>query len=278
MRPRPATHQRVVYVDESGDSETCLSLTALSLLDGVAEAQEQALETFCDEMAQMFGLPSDFELHGVELLKEARLKRYQREFLYRHALHQLAGIETLEVFTVHWDWSPEPARRRGDSPAWRLKLLYRRLLELLDESNISSGAELTAVTVDASSADDHVTDEHNDYVWQSKETSILAAPTFVDSKASRLLQLADLAAHAADLAARPHQGGKTNRQAEPQVAIPTRRSRRRRGGPPLPPAPAEPAQLVVGHDWYRDALGPSFASCEGRFGIRHLRGPDARPR
>jgi hypothetical protein len=89
-------------MDEGGDSESCLGLTALSLSGPVHEAEKSA-ERLAQSIIEMFGLPDDFELHAVALLRDARLAPFQREFILQQGLQCIATLPNISVMSLYWD-------------------------------------------------------------------------------------------------------------------------------------------------------------------------------
>ena len=191
-----------VFIDDSGDCETCLSYTALVMIQGSAAKALNDFDAAIDPLVAMFELGNDFELHGSVLLGDTRLAEYQREFPFRHALDRIARFPTLTVATVHWDWSPAAFRKPADPRAWRHRVLWRRLLAMLDEIALAQydvPCDITAITTDATNNADRILEEHTRYVAARPNTRILSSPVFEDSTTNRLLQAADLCAFSADL-------------------------------------------------------------------------------
>lgn len=105
-----------VFIDDSGDCESCLSFTALCMESGTSSEALRMISEDIEPLLKIFRLGDDFELHGTELLREGGLKDYQREFFYRHCLETIADFPTIVVATVHWNWFPAPHRQAGQSP------------------------------------------------------------------------------------------------------------------------------------------------------------------
>lgn len=242
-----------VFIDDSGDCETCLSYTALVMIQGSAAKALNDFDAAIDPLVAMFELGNDFELHGSVLLGDTRLAEYQREFPFRHALDRIARFPTLTVATVHWDWSPAAFRKPADPRAWRHRVLWRRLLAMLDEIALAQydvPCDITAITTDATNNADRILEEHTRYVAARPNTRILSSPVFEDSTTNRLLQAADLCAFSADLWARPcGRNTSAKGKADPRPAL--------------------------GHDWHPLSLRERFAYCLPDSGIRKFKGPEA---
>lgn len=225
---------------------------------GTSTAAHAMISSEIEPLIPIFGLPDDFELHGTELLRDSRLKSYQREFFYRHCLDTIASFPLLAVATVHWDWHPALYRVSGEQKAWRHKLLWTRLLELLDEVALwgyddRQSYDVTAITVDASTNAERLMDAHADYIRETNGTRILVNPRFEESAANRMLQATDLCAFAADLHIRPY-AFEGRRQAQP---------------------PGKHAVQELGSPWYRAILTQRFPENLRDVGFRALQGPDA---
>jgi hypothetical protein len=245
-----------VFVDDSGDCETCLSFTALVMPSGMSTAAKDIISEYIEPLFDVLRLGSDFELHGTELLREGSLKDYQREFLYRHCLETIADFPELTVVTVHWDWSPAPYRVSGQPAAWRHRLLWARLLNELEKVALGQypqSHEITSMIVDESTNQGRLREEHEAFVRTHSGTRILSVPEFEASEDNRLLQVADLCAFAADLHARPY-AEKDTRTAKPSW-----------------PSPVH----TLGWDWYPRILSSCFPYFLPGSGIRRLSGHDA---
>jgi hypothetical protein len=250
-------------MDEGGDSESCLGLTALSLIGPVHEAEKSA-ERLAQSIIEMFGLPDDFELHAVALLRDARLAPFQREFILQQGLQCIATLPNISVMSLYWDWHPDPPRRSGDPKAHRLRHLYCEMLDWLDREALSGDYVVAEIMYDRLSAQAHLEREHRNWVATNGGDRILVAPRFDDSKGLRLLQLADLAAHAAHLAAR-RRAPKTGSSSPTER---TRRARKGRAGSRVHDeerAVEDPARL-----WYSQRLSGCFPTEVTHSGIRTL--------
>jgi hypothetical protein len=246
-------------MDEGGDSETCLGLTALSLSGPIHEAEKGA-EALAQRLVDMFELPESFELHAVTLLRDARLAPFQREFILQQGLYFIATLPNATILSLYWDWYPDPPRRRGDPKAHRLRRMYREMLDWLDREALAEDYVVAELVYDKLSAQQHLEREHREWVAVNGGDRILVAPRFDNSKGLRLLQLADLAAHAAHLAAR-------RRAPRTGSGSPTERSKRghKRGRGTVTIATEDPARL-----WYRQRLAGCFPSAVTQSGIRHV--------
>lgn len=195
-----------LFIDESGDSERTLLLCALSLPESTVALAEASTEELVQHMASLLpGFARESELKAnrlarpllpteIDALGDAvPFRTHEREFVYQHALHHLAGLPGAQVYAVLWHWKG-PAARGGR----RYRLLLERLLEwVLEDSE-----PVSRVVIDRAGQERHYrqaldtvgTDAAMDWTVQMSA-----------SHDDRLVQLADLAAFAAWQAATPGQ-------------------------------------------------------------------------
>jgi hypothetical protein len=200
----PLVDGRALFIDESGKSDECVHLTALSILDSAVDRARALADDFFDRFTGFFKLPTDYELHGVDLVRKRGdptdakfLSLHRREFLYRDALEACADIESLRVYTVSWDWRPHARRipNHGGGPIFRERETYERLFDWVGES----GDSVTSVTIDGI---ENVTARrcYERYVKFKRRRGNFVflpdTPALVSSTQDRLIQFADLVAYA----------------------------------------------------------------------------------
>jgi Protein of unknown function (DUF3800) len=197
---------RYLFIDESGDSERTLLLCALSLPESTVALAEASTDRLVGQMAALLpGFAREPELKANRLARPllpseidalgdaAPFRTHEREFVYQHVLHHLAGLAGAQVYSVLWHWKG-PAARGGR----RYRLLLERLLEwvLEDPEPVSS------IVIDRAGQERHYR--------QAIDTISAGAGTdwtvrMSASHEDRLVQLADLTAFAAWQAATPGQ-------------------------------------------------------------------------
>jgi hypothetical protein len=191
---------RVVFIDESGNSERVLVLTAISIpLEAVQPAHGRTEALIAHMSSILPPLAAKSELHGVTLSRElsvrdatalgeaSLLSTYESDFVYQHALRHLSDIDDVEVYTLSWRWKG-PARKKGDPRGWRTHMPLTRLLEWIVGENATS---LAYGVVDG-------VNKHYEESWNAFRKSTEVGPlNMTASVDNRLIQLADLAAHAA---------------------------------------------------------------------------------
>jgi hypothetical protein len=134
---------RHLFIDESGDSERTLLLCAVSLPESVVPIAQVSTDQLVEQMAALLpGFAREPELKANRLARpllpseianlgdSAPFRTHEREFVYQHALHHLAGLVEARVYAVLWHWKG-PAARGGR----RYRLLLERLLEWVLESS-----------------------------------------------------------------------------------------------------------------------------------------------
>lgn len=193
----PPPDARVVFIDESGDSESNLVISALSFSEALHEHIRDETDRYIDNLVAFFKLPKDFELHGVRLVRTGKrpedpdyLKPHARDFIFLNTLDFIAGLPSARIHSVRWDWSPAPRKIHGQSQDTRERRMYLELYKWLDEFD-----EPMAMTADGT---------NNSQPGRALELHLKENPasllspriSLVDSKAERLVQLADLAAYA----------------------------------------------------------------------------------
>jgi hypothetical protein len=241
---------RVLYIDESGDSDTSLVLAGLSFESGLDVDAEAATQEVISNLASVLpGLDASKEIHAHKLARELRqkeirerrdevlLRNHERDFVYQHLLHHLAGWTSARLHLVMWNWGG-PGHGKDSRKGERQRILMARLLEWVAEENET----IDRIWIDASS-------QHRHYVRgfaEVAETSglFLREPEQIDSKESRLIQLADLAGYAAY-----------------QRSNPARRK-----------------ALDRMQSWYREALQDIWADGGDGHGCRHFEGKLAQPK
>lgn len=188
----------VAFIDDSGDSTNNFLLSALVIS---AALQEHVLDSVAGHFARLralYQLPVDFEFHGSELgggrggRDEASgvvLKPHERDFIFEHSFHAAAGLETVHLYTVFWDWRPGLAKVEDDQTS-RRERVYSLLLDFIEEQGDQVAAayvdgtnEQAAVRAFATHAGKH------DYPF------VIAEPTLVDSVQHPMIQLVDLVAY-----------------------------------------------------------------------------------
>ena len=195
---------RALFIDESGHSEECFHLTAVSVHAAAIERAESVLADYYLRFTSFFGLPEDYELHGSVLVRKRGaptdddyLALHQREFLYRDALKSAADIETVRVYSVSWEWAPHPRNPEdhGRGPNWRERETYHLLYEWVSELQ----EPIVEVTVDGT-ANHTATRSYESYVRKARRNGnrlfLPDTPILIDSRSSRLVQFADLIAYA----------------------------------------------------------------------------------
>lgn len=197
---------RHLFIDESGDSERTLLLCALSLPESTVAAAEASTDRLVQQMAALLpGFARESELKANRLARPLLpseidalgdmepFRTHEREFVYQHALHHLAGLAGARVYAVLWHWKG-PAARGGR----RYRLLLERLMEwVLEDSEMVS-----RVVIDRAGQERHYRQALDAIVADAAmDWSVQMSASHDD----RLVQLADLAAFAAWQAATPGQ-------------------------------------------------------------------------
>jgi hypothetical protein len=195
---------RALYIDESGVSDECVHLTAVSVHSAVVDRAYAVLDNFFERFVPFFNLSTDFELHGVDLARKKGVQTdtdylplHRREFLYRDALEVCADIETIRVYSVSWDWSPEPRKipHHGGGPIYRERATYERLFNWIAEHD----EPITNVTIDGigNTVARRCYERYIKHARRHGNTLFLPdTPNLVSSAENRLIQIADLIAYA----------------------------------------------------------------------------------
>lgn len=169
----------------------------MSFSDHALERVRDVTATFADSVIRFFDLPPEYEFHGVRLERTGKrpedpdyLKPHARDFLYRHALEHVAGLPTVRIHSVFWDWSPAPRKVPGQGPASRDYALYERLFDWLGEE----GEPVTSLTVDGLNNQTALRAFRR--YRRHKAEALIPEPVLVDSGTERLIQVSDLVAYA----------------------------------------------------------------------------------
>jgi hypothetical protein len=120
-------------------------------------------------------------------------RTHEREFVYQHSLHHLAGLIDARVYSVLWHWKG-PAARGGR----RYRLLLERLLEWV----LEDAEPVAKIVIDRAGQERYYRQAVDAVVSDASVEWTVEMPT---SHEDCLLQLADLAAFAAWQAATPGQ-------------------------------------------------------------------------
>ena len=190
---------RLVYIDESGDADRCCHLSAVSVPTSALADIEKQVDLFYARFTTFFNLASDYELHGVRLVRtkgapneSGHLRLYEREFLYRHALEFCSELPSIRLHVVSWDWAPHPRRVQGCGRLFRDAKMYSALFDWIAESP----ERIDAVTVDGLN-NQAAKICYERYVKKNgHQVFTPTSPHLVSSNKCRLVQFADLFAYA----------------------------------------------------------------------------------
>ncbi len=201
-----ALDPRHLFIDESGDSERTLLLCALSLPESTVPAARASTAQLVERMAALLpGFAQQPELKANRLARpllpsevanlgnSPPFRTHEREFVYQHTLHHVAGLAAAWVYAVLWHWKG-PAARGGRR--------YRVLLERLLERVLEDSEPVSKVVIDRAGQEPYYQQALDATAASSSIEWTVEMPA---SHEDRLLQIADLAAFAAWQAATPGQ-------------------------------------------------------------------------
>jgi hypothetical protein len=234
---------RALFIDESGDAEQNLVLSALQLPAAVVETARAETEELIGTLRELLpGFARVSEMHANHLARpltpteieglagEPAFRTHERQFVYQHALHHLSGLPGAQVYTVMWRWKGSFAPR-GRSGGRRFRDLLIELLAWVAEDP----APVAAVVIDKAGQAPWYEKALATAQEQAGEVWDVA---MADSRDDLLVQLVDLAAYAAYQSA-------------------------------IPGTKAGNAEMV---SWYRSALSSNFAEGGDGYGLRHFTG------
>ncbi|MGO9207212.1 MAG: DUF3800 domain-containing protein [Solirubrobacteraceae bacterium] len=197
---------RHLFIDESGDSERTLLLCGLSLPESTVSAARATTDDLVEGLAALLpGFAQQPELKANRLARPllpneiARLgdsppfHTHEREFVYQHALHHVAGLSAARVYSVLWHWKGPAARGGGR---------YRLLLERLMEWVLEGSEPVSKIVIDQAGQEPYYRRALDAVAANASVEWTVEMPA---SHEDRLLQLVDLAAFAAWQAATPGQ-------------------------------------------------------------------------
>lgn len=202
----PVLDPHHLFIDESGDSERTLLLCALSLPESTVSAARGSTDHLVEGMAAL--LPGFARLPELKANRLARpllpneianlgdlppFRTHEREFVYQHALHHVAGLDAARVYAVLWHWNG-PAARGGRR--------YRLLLERLMEWVLEDSEPVSKIVIDRAGQEPYYRQALDAVAASASVEWTVEMPA---SHEDRLLQLTDLAAFAAWQAATPGQ-------------------------------------------------------------------------